>query len=147
MTLTVNGVVHEAAPAAGQCLRTFLRELGWFGVKKGCDAGDCGACTVLLDGMPVHSCVTPAFRAAQREVTTIEGLAGEETMHPMQQNFLAAQGFQCGFCTPGMVMTASALNQAQLHDLPTAMKGNLCRCTASGRTPNCMATSSWAAMD
>jgi putative selenate reductase molybdopterin-binding subunit len=129
MTLNVNGVIHEEAPRPGQCLRTFLRELGWFGVKKGCDAGDCGACTVLLDGAPVHSCVTPAFRAERREVTTIEGLAAPDGLHPMQQRFLAAQGFQCGFCTPGMVLTASSLNQAQLQDLATAMKGNLCRCT------------------
>ena len=129
MTLTVNGVDHAAAPAAGQCLRTFLRELGWFGVKKGCDAGDCGACTVLIDGQPVHSCVTPAFRAEGRTVTTIEGLAGQDEFHPMQRRFLAAQGFQCGFCTPGMVLTASCLDQAQRQDLPTAMKGNLCRCT------------------
>jgi putative selenate reductase molybdopterin-binding subunit len=129
MTLTVNGVTHESAPRPGQCLRTYLRELGWFGVKKGCDAGDCGACTVLLDGVPVHSCITPAFRADQREVTTIEGLADPDGLHPMQQRFLAAQGFQCGFCTPGMVLTAASLNQAQLQDLPAAMKGNLCRCT------------------
>ena len=129
MTLIVNGVPHAETPRPGQCLRTFLRELGWFGVKKGCDAGDCGACTVLLDGQPVHSCVTPAFRAANREVTTIEGLAGEDGLHPMQRQFLAAQGFQCDFCTPGMVLTACSLNQAQRQDLATAMKGNLCRCT------------------
>jgi putative selenate reductase molybdopterin-binding subunit len=129
VTLTVNGVSQAAAPQPGQCLRTFLRALGWFGVKKGCDAGDCGACTVLLDGQPVHSCVTPAFRAEGREVTTIEGLAGPDGLHPIQRRFVAAQGFQCGFCTPGMVLTASSLNQAQLQDLATAMKGNLCRCT------------------
>jgi CO/xanthine dehydrogenase Mo-binding subunit/aerobic-type carbon monoxide dehydrogenase small subunit (CoxS/CutS family) len=129
MSLTVNGVVHDAAPAPGQCLRTFLRGLGWFGVKKGCDAGDCGACTVLLDGQPVHSCITPAFRAKGREVTTIEGLAGEDGLHPMQQQFLAAQGFQCGFCTAGMIVTASSLDQSQLQELHVAMKGNLCRCT------------------
>jgi CO/xanthine dehydrogenase Mo-binding subunit/aerobic-type carbon monoxide dehydrogenase small subunit (CoxS/CutS family) len=134
MKLRVNGADHAVTPRPGQCLRTCLRELGWFGVKKGCDAGDCGACTVLLDGRPFHSCVTPAFRAEGREVTTIEGLAATDPkagngLHPMQQRFLAAQGFQCGFCTPGMVLTASCLDQAQRQDLPTAMKGNLCRCT------------------
>jgi len=127
--IRVNGRDHASMPRPGQCLRTFLRGLGWFGVKKGCDAGDCGACTVLIDGQPVHSCVTPAFRAQGRTVTTIEGLAGPDRLHPMQQQFLAAQGFQCGFCTAGMVLTAASLDQAQLQDLPAALKGNLCRCT------------------
>ena len=123
MSFRVNGAEHEAAPRPGQCLRTLLRELGWFGVKKGCDTGDCGACTVLLDGEPVHSCVTPAFRAEGREVTTVEGLAGADRPHPAQRDFLAAQGFQCGFCTPGMVMTAASLDQGQRRDLAEAMKG------------------------
>jgi len=132
MTFVVNGNSHDAKPQPGQCLRTFLRELGCFGVKKGCDAGDCGACTVLVDGDPVHSCLFPAYRAAGRAVTTIEGLVKNGELHPMQQAFLQAQGFQCGFCTPGMIMTAASLNQAQQQDLAWALKGNICRCTGYG---------------
>ncbi|MEV6049496.1 molybdopterin-dependent oxidoreductase [Streptomyces sp. NPDC052107] len=129
MTYLVNGNKFDREPAPGQCLRTFLRELGHFGVKKGCDAGDCGACTVWLDGEPVHSCITPAFRADGREVTTIEGLGRPGALHPMQRQFRDAPGFQCGFCTAGMIMTSAAFTEEQKADLPRALKGNLCRCT------------------
>jgi len=98
-------------------------------VKKGCDAGDCGACTVWLDGKPVHSCLVPAFRAEGREVTTLQGLACDGQLHPMQQSFLDAQAFQCGFCAAGMIMTSASLSDDAKKDLPFHLKGNLCRCT------------------
>ncbi|MGQ7296263.1 molybdopterin-dependent oxidoreductase [Quadrisphaera sp. KR29] len=128
MSAVVNGRPDERESRPGQCLRTWLREGGWTGVKKGCDAGDCGACTVHVDGRAVHSCLYPAARAQGREVTTVEGLR-----HPCQRAFLDAQGFQCGFCTAGMLMTTAALQDGAhehlLQDLPRAFKGNLCRCT------------------
>jgi CO/xanthine dehydrogenase Mo-binding subunit/aerobic-type carbon monoxide dehydrogenase small subunit (CoxS/CutS family) len=129
MNFRINGKSFETEPHPGQCLRTLLRSLGWFGVKKGCDAGDCGACTVWLDGKPVHSCLVPAFRAVGREITTIQGLACDGTLHPMQQAFLEAQAFQCGFCTAGMIMTSASLSAEAKKDLPFYLKGNLCRCT------------------
>ncbi|GGC72775.1 molybdopterin-dependent oxidoreductase [Chelatococcus reniformis] len=129
MNYSVDGRSFSAEPRPGQCLRTFLRERGDFGVKKGCDQGDCGACTVWVDGEPIHSCLMPAFRAAGREVTTIQGLARGDELHPVQQAFLDAAAFQCGFCAAGMIMTVAALDGEQRADLPRNLKGNLCRCT------------------
>ncbi|GGF38425.1 molybdopterin-dependent oxidoreductase [Subtercola lobariae] len=148
MTFTVNGSPLEATPRAGQVLRTFLRDHEHFEVKKGCDTGDCGACSVLVDETPVHSCVFPAYRAEGREVTTVAGLGTPENLSPVQQHFVDAAGFQCGFCTAGMVVTASTLVGHDVDDLPRMLKGNLCRCTgyrsvrdALAGTTNVVATS------
>ncbi|MFE6365541.1 molybdopterin-dependent oxidoreductase [Streptomyces sp. NPDC057806] len=125
----INGHENAEPPLPGQCLRTYLRAQGWTGVKKGCDTGDCGACTVHVDGSAVHSCLYPAHRAHGRAVTTVEGLAADGSLHPAQEAFLRARAFQCGYCTPGFVMTTAALGEEHLADLPEALKGNLCRCT------------------
>ncbi|OAT66437.1 aldehyde oxidase [Mycobacteroides immunogenum] len=127
--MKVNGQIIDTSPRPGQCLRTFLREHGHSEVKKGCDAGDCGACTVLVDGASQHSCIVPAHRVTDAEILTVRGLGDECDLHAMQRGFIEHAGFQCGFCTAGMVLTAATLTPEQTGDLDNALKGNLCRCT------------------
>ncbi|GAB2451054.1 CO/xanthine dehydrogenase Mo-binding subunit/aerobic-type carbon monoxide dehydrogenase small subunit (CoxS/CutS family) [Conyzicola lurida] len=129
MRFEINGESVDANPQPGQVLRTLLRDLDHFEVKKGCDAGDCGACSVLLEGEPIHSCIYPAHRLEGARVTTVSGLGTPDHPHPMQQSFVDAAGFQCGFCTAGMIVTASTFTEEDKEDLPRLLKGNLCRCT------------------
>jgi carbon-monoxide dehydrogenase small subunit len=132
--LTVNGQPVTAAVEPRRLLLDLLRDdLGLTGTHEGCDAGVCGACTVLLDDEPARACLLFAVQAAGHRVTTIEGLGTEERLHPVQEAFRAEHGLQCGFCTPGVVMTV--VHFLQTHPQPTraeireALAGNLCRCT------------------
>jgi len=127
--LSVNGELHELDVPVGRTLAETLREeLGLTGTKIACGEGHCGACTVLLDGVPVYSCITLAHMVGEREVTTIEGLRG----HPLVDAFVHADALQCGFCTPGQIVSASALVESNPHpssdEIRHAMAGNLCRC-------------------
>jgi carbon-monoxide dehydrogenase small subunit len=132
--LDVNGRPEDVPVRATWTLLDTLREaLGLTGTKKTCETGDCGACTVLLDGDPVCSCLMLAVSATDRKIETIEGLYDGERLHPLQQAFLDQGAVQCGFCTPGMILTAKALleeNPTPTDDeVRTALGGNLCRCT------------------
>jgi xanthine dehydrogenase YagT iron-sulfur-binding subunit len=134
-TLTVNDSEHSVAVDVRTSLLDLLREhLGLTGAKKGCDHGQCGACTVLLDGHRVLSCLTLAVAAQGRAVTTIEGLANSGELHPMQQAFIDHDAFQCGYCTPGQIMSAvGCVNEGHAEndaDIREYMSGNLCRCAA-----------------
>lgn len=128
ITFQVNGQTYVETCFPGTSLLSLLRQLGWAGVHRVCETGDCGACTVWLDGAPIHSCLYPAVRSQNHAITSIEGLAQNGQLSPMQQAFLEKQGFQCGFCTPGMVMSAEKLTVSE-NDLRSAMRGSLCRCT------------------
>ena len=132
--LQVNGDIYEVAAEPWRTLLEVLRdEIGLTGTKKGCDEGDCGTCTVLMDGESVPSCLTLAVEAQGKEITTIEGLAEGEKLHPIQEAFVEHGGLQCGFCTPGMVLSAKALldkNPRPTKDeIRLGISGNLCRCT------------------
>jgi carbon-monoxide dehydrogenase small subunit len=134
VTLTVNGESCQALAEPRHTLLELLRDgLGLTGTKEGCGDGNCGACTVLLDGRPVNSCLVLALEAQGREVVTVEGLARDGALHPIQQAFIDHGAVQCGFCTPGLVMAAYALLREDPrpgeHQVRMAIAGNLCRCT------------------
>ncbi len=137
-TLTVNGESAEVAADTRDTLLDLLRDrLGLTGSKEGCGNGNCGACTVLLDGAPVNACIVLAPEAAGRTVVTIEGLSAADKLSPLQQALIDAGGTQCGFCTPGVLMSAKALldrnPKPTEHDIRLALAGNLCRCTGYGK--------------
>lgn len=138
ITLSVNGVPYPVALANDRNLSGVLRqECGLTGTKEGCDDCECGACMVLLDGQPINSCSYLAVQCQGREVTTVEGLANGQELHPLQRNILATAGVQCGFCTPGMLMSAHALLERNadptLEEIRIGLSGNLCRCTGYAR--------------
>ena len=134
IAVTVNGESRAAVIETRLLLVHFLREtLGLTGTHIGCDTTSCGACTVLLDGTPVKSCTVLAVQAEGRQVTTVEGLVGPDGLHPIQQGFHEEHGLQCGYCTPGMMLTSVALlaeNPSPTdEDIRWAISGNVCRCT------------------
>jgi carbon-monoxide dehydrogenase small subunit len=133
LSFSLNGSPREVAVSTTESLLDVIREdLGFTGAKRGCDCGDCGACTVLLDGEPVRACLTLALTVEGKSVTTVEGLATNDEFHPLQRAFLDYGAFQCGFCTSGMLMSAVSLLSKNPH--PTRqearryMSGNICRC-------------------
>lgn len=134
ISLTVNGRTHEVEVEPRERLIDVLRyKLGYTGVKEGCGTGDCGACTILLDGKPVNSCLILAVSANGKSIITVEGIAREGKLHPVQQAFAEFGAAQCGFCTPGFIVNSVALlNENPNPDIDTIrywLAGNLCRCT------------------
>ncbi|MDO8485557.1 MAG: (2Fe-2S)-binding protein [Candidatus Limnocylindrales bacterium] len=134
VTLQVNRTSYPVELEVGRTLLSVLRgELGLTGSKEGCDDSECGACMVLIDGRPVNSCSYLALQAAGRQITTVEGLASGTKLHPLQQAFLEHGAVQCGFCTPGMLISATALLAANPDptedEIRAGLSGNLCRCT------------------
>ena len=133
LTLLVNGREHRVNVSSDATLLSVLRnDLNLTGTKYGCGEGQCGACTVLIDGRPARSCQTPAAAAAGKKITTIEGLGRDGKLHPVQAAFLELEAFQCGYCTPGMIMSAVGLLEINPHptqqEIIRRMDGNLCRC-------------------
>lgn len=134
LEFTLNGeaVAIEAEPEA-TLLEVLRDQLKLTGVKKGCGEGECGSCTVLVDGRPMASCIFPAMKARGREITTIEGLSEGDSLHPIQEAFLEAGAVQCGYCTPGMIMSAKGLldrnDNPSVEEIREGMSGNICRCT------------------
>lgn len=138
VSLRVNGSARSIPRDPDRSLLTVLRgDLGLTGTKYGCGEGECGACTVLVDGAPVHACQVPIGEVGQREVTTVEGLARDGVLNPVQVAFAELGAFQCGFCTPGMVVSVTALLQSNPSpsedEIRAALEGNLCRCCGYGR--------------
>ena len=132
--LTVNNQEYELLVASNKTLLEVIRDdLGLTGTKKGCDSGECGACTVLLDDMPVLSCITLACEADGRKIQTVEGLVKDGELHPVQKAFIEHGAIQCGFCTPGMILSANALLESNpsptTEEIKKGISGNLCRCT------------------
>lgn len=131
--LNINNRTYETEASTDASLLDVLRDkLGLTGTKYGCGEGQCGACTVLADGKPIRSCTTSLFEVAEQPIETIEGLALGDTLHPLQEAFLEASAFQCGFCTPGMIMAAKALLAESANPSPEQIRehleGNICRC-------------------
>ena len=134
ISVTVNGVTHEASVDARTLLVDFLREhLHLTGTHVGCDTSQCGACTIHIDGISVKACTLFAVQADGASITTIEGMASNGTLHPLQESFQEEHGLQCGFCTPGMIMSAADLLQHNANpsenEIRHALEGNFCRCT------------------
>lgn len=134
VTLTVNGTTYQRDVEPRTLLVHFLRdELGLTGTHIGCDTSQCGACTVMLDGKSIKSCTSFAIQATGSEITTIEGLADGDTLHPLQDGFWEEHGLQCGYCTPGMILSSLQLLQRNPNpseeEIRKGIEGNLCRCT------------------
>ncbi|MDR1574488.1 MAG: (2Fe-2S)-binding protein [Treponema sp.] len=136
--VTVNGRTCSRIVAVEKTLVEFIRnDLHLTGTKEGCDEGECGACTVLMDGRPVNSCLVLAAEADGHEILTVEGLAKDGTLHPLQEAFINTGAIQCGYCTPGMLLTALAILNEFPHpteaEIRKGIEGNLCRCTGYNR--------------